>query len=77
MKALTNEDKLQIMNNVVEQFIKDLSPDVIASCIQSMLKEYLNSDTAINEEPEIRANTIFAAGIAIKLFDYFMYWYED
>lgn len=51
MKVPTNEDKLQIMNNIVEPFIKDLSPDAIASCIQSILKEYRNSDAAINDKP--------------------------
>ena len=77
MKTLTNEDKLEIMNDIVEPLIKYLSPDVTASCIQSMLKEYLNSDAAINQEPEMRASTIFAAGIAIILFDDLRSRYED
>ena len=77
MKTLSDKDKLQIMNNVVEPLIKSLSPDTTASCIASTLKAYLNSGDAVNDEPEIKANTIYASGIAIKLFDYLMLRYED
>lgn len=77
MKTLSNEDKLQIMNNVIEPLIKDLSPDVIANCIAATLKVYLNSNDAINDEDEIRDNTIYSSGITVRLFDLLGQWYED
>lgn len=75
MKALNNEEKIRFMNNIIEPFVNNLSPDVVAGCIASMLKSYLNSADADNAE--IRANVIYSTGIAVKLFDYLMSWYED
>lgn len=56
MKALNNEEKIRFMNNIIEPFVNNLSPDVVAGCIASMLKSYLNSADADNAE--IRANVI-------------------
>ena len=77
MKKLSNEDKLQIMDNAIEPLIKGLSPDVIANCITATLKAYLNSDDAIDDEDEMRDNTIYSSAIAVRLFNLLYQWYED
>ena len=43
MKTLSNDEKLRIMNEGIEPFMRKLSPDVIASCIASTLRVYMNS----------------------------------
>lgn len=77
MKALSNEDKLQVMNRVIEPFINKLSPDVVASCITSMLKGYLNSPAINNDEVEIRASVVLSAGLTMDMLNQLMIWYED
>ena len=76
MKVLTDEDKLQIMNDVVEPLIKEISPDVTASCTSSMLRTYLNSEDYAKDEPEIKASIIYSAGAVIRLYNLLATWYE-
>lgn len=76
MKTLSDKDKLQIMNNVVEPLIKEISPDVIASCTSSMLRTYLNSEDYTNDQPEIQASMIYSAGSVVRLYNLLATWYE-
>lgn len=77
MKTLSNVEKLQVMDRVVESFINKLSPDVVANCIASMLKSYLNNPVFDNDEAEIRASVVLSAGLTMDMLNQLMIWYED
>lgn len=77
MKALSNDDKIRIVDQLVEPFFKKLSPDVIASCIASTLKAYLNSPALDNDEAEIKASIVLATGLTMDFLNQLMIWYED
>lgn len=77
MKALSNDDKIRIVDQVVEPLINKLAPDVIASCITSTLKTYLNSPALDNDEAEVRASVVLSAGLTLDFLNQLMIWYED
>ena len=77
MKTLSNDEKLRIMNEGIEPFMKKLSPDVISSCIASALRVYMNSSEYTNEGVEMRASVVLSTGLTMDLLNYLMLWYED
>ena len=68
MKTLSNDEKIRIMNEGIEPFMRKLSPDVIASCIASTLRVYMNSSEYINDGVEMKASVVLSTGLT-KLFD--------
>ena len=77
MNTLSNDEKLRIMNEGIEPFMRKLSPDVIASCFASTLSVYMNSSEYTNDEPETRASVVLSTGLTMDLLNYLMLWYED
>lgn len=77
MKVLSNDDKIRVVDQLVEPFFKKLSPDVIASCIASTLKVYLNSPDFNSDEAEIKASVVLSTGLTMDFLNQLMIWYED
>ena len=77
MKTLSNDEKLQIMNEGIEPFMRKLSPDVIAGCIASTLRVYMNSPEYTKDEVEMRSSVVLSTGLTMDLLNYLMLWYED
>lgn len=77
MKTLSNNEKIRIMNEGIEPFMRKLSPDVIASCIASTLRVYMNSSEYTKDEPETRSSIVLSTGLTMDLLNYLMLWYED
>ena len=77
MKTLSNDEKLRIINEGIEPFMKKLSPDVIASCIASTLRVYMNSLEYTKDEVEMRSSVVLSTGLTMDLLNYLMLWYED
>lgn len=77
MKTLSTDNKIRIIDQVVEPLIGRLSPDVIASCIASTLKVYLNSPDFNSDEAEIKASVVLSTGLTMDFLNQLMIWYED
>ena len=63
MKTLSNDEKIRIMNEGIEPFMRKLSPDVIASCIASTLRVYMNSSEYTNDEDDTSSHIYLIIGI--------------
>lgn len=77
MKTLSNDEKLRIMNEGIEPFVRKLSPDVIANCIASTLRVYMNSSEYTNDDVEMKSSVVLSTGLTMDLLNYLMLWYED
>ncbi len=77
MKALTEEQQSNLMQNVIEPAFKRISPESMIACITLGLKEYMNSPTFNKDDNEARTYMISGIGAVIDMLHDIQTWYED
>lgn len=77
MKALTEEQQINLMQNVIEPAFNRISPESMITSITLALKEYMNSPTFDKDDNEARTYMISGIGAVIDMLNDIQTWYED
>lgn len=77
MKALTEEQQINLMQNVIEPTFNRISPDSMITSITLALKEYMNSPTFDKDDNEARTYMISGISTVIDMLNDIQTWYED
>lgn len=77
MKTLSSQEKIRVMENVIEPALVDLDTEVAVACMGDFLKAYINSGDYVNDDPECRVAMIHSIGIVIRMIDRLGSNYED
>lgn len=77
MKTLSLQEKIRIMENVIEPALTDLDAEIAVACIGDFLKAYINSGDYVNDDLQCRVAMIPSIGIVIRMIDRLGSNYED
>ena len=77
MKALTEEQQINLTQNVIEPAFNRISPESMIGSITLGLKEYMNSPTFDKDDNEARTYMISGIGTVIDMLNDIQTWYED